>query len=821
MLKGLLYPANIEEKIDFIFIRNALKQNCLSILGAEQVDDVRFCADFAEIQLLLSKANEMFRLLNDEREQLPVGNFFDLREQLSRVRIEGLFLDESEIFDLRRALEAVQMLVAFISHCENDLYPNLKNLIKEIDDFSPIIKRIDLILNKFGKIKDNASPELARIRKEISVAQNSVSRILQNVLRQAQKDGFVESDLAPTMRDGRLVIPVLPAHKRKIRGIVHDESASGKTVFIEPEQVVAANNRIRELENDERREIIKILTEFTNFVRPHCQSIVNSQYFLGEIDFLRAKALFSLQIGAIFPKIENICKIKWDRAMHPVLFLNLKKHEREIIPLDIELTENQRIIIISGPNAGGKSVCLKTVALLQYMLQCGLMIPVKDTSVCGVFQNIFIDIGDEQSIENDLSTYSSHLLNMKFFLRNSNEKTLLLIDEFGSGTEPQIGGAIAQATLERLNNLRTFGVITTHYTNIKHFAQSAEGIINGAMLYDRQNLQPLFRLETGHAGSSFAVEIARKIGLPEDLISDAAQMIGTEHLDYDKHLQDIARDKRYWEQKRQQIRLREKNLETVLAKYENEIASIEKQRKEIIQKAKVQAQTLVSEANAKIENTIREIREADAEKEKTRQVRKELEIFTTENLFNEKNQSDKTLKINNKKNKYEIREKKFSVKKNQMQMIAAGDFVKIKNKETVGKIIEIKDNFAIIALGNLKTTAKIVDLEKIEKQQEKTAVNKHQHLKTTTDTVRSRKLTFKTDIDLRGLRVDEALQAVTYFIDDAVMVGIGSVRILHGTGTGALRQSIRQLLGSIPVVKKFYDEHVQLGGAGITIVELE
>ena len=817
----MFYSSGIEEKNDFIFIRNALKQNCLSTLGIEQVDAVRFSADFGEILMLLSKADEMFQLLNSEQDELPVGNFFDLRQQLSRVRIEGLFLDESEIFDLRRALEAVQIIIAFISHRDNALYPNLKNLIKNIDDFSPIIKRIDLILNKFGKIKDNASPALSKIRKEILTAQNSVSRILQNVLRQAQNDGLVETDVSPAMRDGRLVIPVLPAFKRKIRGIIHDESASGKTVFIEPEQVVEANNRIRELENEERREIIKILTEFTDFVREHTQSIINSQYFLGEIDFLRAKALFSSQIGAIFPKIENICKIKWDSALHPVLFLNHKKQNRQIVPLDIELNENQRIIIISGPNAGGKSVCLKTVALLQYMLQCGLMIPVKESSLCGVFENIFIDIGDEQSIENDLSTYSSHLLNMKFFLKNSNKKTLLLIDEFGSGTEPQIGGAIAQATLERLNGAKTFGVITTHYTNIKHFAQSTEGIINGAMLYDRQHLQPLFMLETGHTGSSFAVEIARKIGLPDDLISDAAQMIGTEHLDYDKHLQDIARDKRYWEQKRQQIHLREKNLETVLAKYKEEVESIEKQRKEIIQKAKTQAQNLVGEANAKIENTIRQIRENNAEKEKTQQARKNLEIFKTEILSDEKRQDDKTLKIIKKNNKYAIKEKVSSVKKDDKKTFAAGDFVKIKNQETVGKIIETKDNFAIIAFGNIKSTAKITDLERIEKRQEKTAITKHQNLKTTTDTVISRKLTFKTVIDLRGMRVDEALQAVTFFIDDAVMVGVGSVRILHGTGTGALRQSIRQLLGGIPQVKKFYDEHVQLGGAGITIVELE
>ncbi|MDR2824382.1 MAG: Smr/MutS family protein [Prevotellaceae bacterium] len=808
-------------------MRNALKHNCLSPLGVEEVEKMRFLTQFAEIQTLLCMADEMFRLLNSENEELPVGNFFDLRESLARVRIEGLFLDESEVFDLRRTLEAVQSLISFINNREENLYPNLKNLIREITDFSPIIKRIDLILSKFGKIKDNASLELSQIRKDISATQSSIGRILQNVLRQAQNEGLIEKDTAPAMRDGRLVIPVLPAHKRKIRGIIHDESASGKTVFIEPEQVVEANNRIRELEGDERREIVRILIEFTNFVRPFSENIINSQYFLGEIDFLRAKALFSLQIGAIFPKIENVCQAEWKKAMHPVLFLNLKRQNREIVPLDIDINENQRIIIISGPNAGGKSVCLKTVALLQYMLQCGLMIPVKETSRCGIFERIFIDIGDEQSIENDLSTYSSHLLNMKFFLRNANAKTLLLIDEFGSGTEPQIGGAIAEATLQRLNNQGIFGVITTHYTNIKHFAQSAAGIANGAMLYDRQHLQPLFRLEIGHAGSSFAVEIARKIGLPEDLIYDAAQMVGSEHLDYDKHLQDIARDKRYWEQKRQQIRSQEKNLADVLERYQTKIAEIERQKKEILQQAKTDAQLLVSNANAKIENTIREIKEASAEKEKTREVRKNLEDFKNENLAEEKTENVKTLKISKNKGNYEIKEKKIAVAKKtekKIEHLKAGDFVRIKNSETIGKVIETKDNFAIIALGNIKTTAKTVDLERIDGKQEKAAIKKtavSPNLQTATDTVRSRKLTFKTDIDLRGMRVEEALQAVTYFIDDAVMVGVGSVRILHGTGTGALRQSIRTLLATIPQVNKFYDENIQLGGAGITVVELE
>ncbi|HEY6914967.1 MAG TPA: endonuclease MutS2, partial [Paludibacter sp.] len=623
----MLYPSHFEQKIAFTTIRQLLKDKCVSSLGEEKVDEIQFSSDYVDVMRLLSQTDEMLRVLTTDADELPIGDFYDVRPALSRVRIEGLFLDELEVFDLRRALEAVRRLVAFLTKHEAEVYPHLHELIDGIETFPLIINRIDGILNKFGKIKDNASNELARIRKDVFQVQSSISRTLNSILRQAQADGYVEKDVAPTMREGRLVIPVSPAFKRKVSGIVHDESATGKTVFIEPQQVVEANNRLRELEGEERREIMRILVEFTNFVRPHTQEIFASQYFLGQIDFLRAKSLFGLEINAIKPRVDDCCQLEWAKAIHPILFLSLKKQGKSIVSLDITLNEKQRILLISGPNAGGKSVCLKTVVLLQYMLQCGLLVPLHDSSRAGIFERLFIDIGDEQSIENDLSTYSSHLLNMKYFIKNSNEKTLLLIDEFGTGTEPMIGGAIAEATLERFNRNLAFGVITTHYTNLKHYAEDAPGIVNGAMLYDRQHLQPLFQLSIGNPGSSFAIEIARKIGLPEDLIAEAADKVGAEHLDYDKHLQDIVRDKRYWENKRQQIRQKEKKLEETLAKYEAEMAGIDRQRKEITSKAKDEAKSLLSEANAKIENTIRQIKEAEAEKEKTRLVRKELEDF--------------------------------------------------------------------------------------------------------------------------------------------------------------------------------------------------
>jgi DNA mismatch repair protein MutS2 len=808
----MLYPLNFEQKIAFTTIRQLLKDKCVSLLGVEKVDEIEFSADYAQVMRLLSETDEMVRVLSTESDELPIGDFHDIRQSLSRVRVEGLFLDELEVFHLRRAIEAVRNLVNYLGKLDAEVYPHLVVMIAEVVSFNDIIREIDLILNKFGKIKDNASLELARIRREIIQVQSGISKTLQSILRQAQTDGYVEKDVAPTMRDGRLVIPVSPAFKRKVSGIVHDESASGKTVFIEPAQVVEANNRLRELEAEERREVIRILVEFTNFVRPHSDDIVASQYFLGEIDFLRAKALFALDINAIKPRLDDVCQLEWTKAIHPLLFLSLRKQGKDIVPLDIVLNEKQRILLISGPNAGGKSVCLKTVVLLQYMMQCGLLIPLHDSSRAGIFERLFIDIGDEQSLENDLSTYSSHLLNMKFFIKNSTANTLLLIDEFGTGTEPMIGGAIAEATLERFNRNQAFGVITTHYTNLKHYADAAEGVVNGAMLYDRQHLQPLFQLQIGNPGSSFAVEIARKIGLPEDLIQDASDKVGAEHLDYDKHLQDIVRDKRYWENKRQQIRQKEKRVEELVAKYESELEDINRKRKEITNQAKAEAQSMLKDANAKIENTIREIKETQADKERTQAVRKELEEFK------KKIAPPQPAKPELKKNAT-----KSTTPDGQKLPMVVGAHVRVTGQQATGVIIELQDKQALVAFGNLKSTVKLSKLEVVSNNQIKKEAGKYDSLKATaaTDEVRQRKLTFSSDIDVRGMRGDEALQAVMYFIDDAVMVGVTGVRILHGTGTGILRQLIRQYLNTLPAVKNFRDEHVQLGGAGITVVELE
>ena len=845
----MIYPQNFEQKIGFDQIRQLLKEKCLSTLGEERVTDMVFSDRFNEVEERLDQVTEFVRILQEE-DNFPAQYFFDVRPSLKRIRVEGMYLDEQELFDLRRSLETIRDIVRFLQKSENEEeeettspYPCLKRLAGDITVFPQLIGKINGILSPYGKIKDNASAELARIRRELASTMGSISRSLNSILRNAQSEGVVDKDVTPTMRDGRLVIPVAPALKRKIKGIVHDESASGKTVFIEPAEVVEANNRIRELEGDERREIIRILMEFSNLLRPSIPDVLLSYEFLAEIDFIRAKALFSEQITGLKPAFENKQVIDWTMAVHPLLQLSLAKHGKKVIPLDIELDEKQRILIISGPNAGGKSVCLKTVGLLQYMLQCGLLIPMHERSHAGIFSNIFIDIGDEQSIEDDLSTYSSHLTNMKIMMKNCNERSLILIDEFGGGTEPQIGGAIAEAVLKRFNQKQTFGVITTHYQNLKHFAEDHDGVVNGAMLYDRHLMQALFQLQIGNPGSSFAVEIACKIGLPEDVISDASEIVGSEYINADKYLQDIVRDKRYWEGKRQTIRQREKHMEETIARYQTEIEELQKSRKEILQKAKEEAEQLMQEANARIENTIRAIKEAQAEKEKTRQIRQELNDFRESlDTLTAKEQEEKIARKIEKLKEKQNRKKEKKANKNQENTLSAQtlaeqqakkeaeclaaivprSYVKIKGQTSVGEVLEINGKKAIVAFGSIKTTVKLDRLERTNAQPKQADVStKSTYISSQTqDSMYEKKLNFKQDIDVRGMRGDEALQAVTYFIDDAILVGMSRVRILHGTGTGILRTLIRQYLQTVPGVSHFADEHIQFGGAGITVVDL-
>ena len=840
----MIYPDNFEQKTGFDEIRQMLADRCICPLGMQLVDEMQFQTDFQPVEKALDQTMEFVRILT-EGKSFPDQNYHDLREALARIKVVGTWLDEAELLGLWRSLETISGIVEFLGKEENQgLYPNLTELAQSVAVFPTITQGIARILTKFGKLKDNASPELYRIRMDLTNTSFSISRILSSILKQAQTDGLVDKDAAPTMRDGRLVLPVAPGFKRKIRGIVHDESASGKTVFIEPEEVVEANNRIRELEADEKREVTRILIAFTDSIRPEIPSILESYAFMAQIDFIRAKARLTIDFDGCKPILEHKPIVDWVQAVHPLLKQSLAKHDKSVVPLDIDLDSKNSILLISGPNAGGKSVCLKTVGLLQYMLQCGIPVPMRPNSHAGIFKSIFIDIGDEQSIDDDLSTYSSHLLNMKNMIKYADNRSLILIDEFGSGTEPNIGGAIAESVLMRFNRNHVFGIITTHYQNLKHYADGNDGIRNGAMLYDRHLMQPLYILQIGNPGSSFAVEIARKIGLPEDVIEDATQIVGRDYVNADKYLQDIVRDKRYWENKRQNVHQLEKQLDQQIEQHRQELESLQKERKSIIREAREKADQLIQDSNAMIENTIRTIKEAQADKELTRLARQELTDFK-ETIDDRQANSEEELKIQRKMERIresQQRREQRKRDKNKDQhaqqsspapseplnipvtsgkhLFKVGDTVRLNGQTQVGEVISVNKNDITVAFGHISSTVKANRLEpaepvKVQEVRSATYVSKQTH-----DDIYNRKLAFKPDIDVRGMRGDEAIQTVMHFIDDATLIGMSRVRILHGTGNGILRNLIRQYLHTVPAVRDYHDEHIQFGGHGITVVDL-
>ena len=796
----MIYPKHFEEKIEFDKIKTLIAAECLCDMGKEEIWALSFSSDPTIIKEQTGLIAEFMRLMNETSNEFPLDGYYDIRAYIKRIQTEGAYITEAELFELYRSALAVGALVRFFRMLEVKDFPLLISFGNRVEAFPEVTAYLSRILDKYGNIKDSASATLAQIRREKQVLNASISKLINSIIRTAQSEGYLEKDCSPVLRDGRLVIPVAPAFKRKLGGIVHDESATGKTVFVEPSGLVEVNNKIRELEADERREIIKILIESANFIRPYSEELLYSNKFLAETDALRAKSIFSTKIGARLTECVDKPHMDWKNAIHPLLLLSFREHNREadIVPLNISLHDKQRILLISGPNAGGKSICIKTVGLLQYMWQCGLLIPMLEDSVVGIFDNIFIDIGDEQSLENDLSTYSSHLNNMKFFLKNGSDSTLLIIDEFGSGTEPLIGGAIAEAELNRFNQNKCFGVINTHYTNLKHFANHTEGVVNGAMLYDRHLMKPLFQLSIGNPGSSFAVEIARKIGLPEDVINHAAEIVGKEHLDYDKNLQDIVRDKRYWENKRQQVRMKEKKLDSTSKALQDRLEQIEKERKEIIRKAKQEAKDLIQDTNATIENTIRQIKQAKADKEKTKAIRRTLEEKKSELTDKPKATEKPVIQTTN-------------------EEIKVGDHVAY--GEHIGEVLSISGKKAVVALGGISSTINLNLLKKARRKDIRAQEQRAVSTMSSIETLRQRSLKFKTQLDIRGLRIDEAMQTVMYYIDDAMMVGVSQVRILHGTGTGALREMVRNYLSSISGIS-FKDEHVQLGGAGITVVEI-
>lgn len=877
----MIYPENFEHKIGFDEIRVMLANRCMCGLGRKMVDDMLFSTDASEIQAWLQQVRE-FRRLKEETDDFPLDYFFDMREAIARLRLEGTHLEEEELWNLQRSLTTIHKIITFLSRDADETadgefcyrYPALQKLTEGICIFPNITGRIGQLLDNSGHLRDNATRELGRIRYELRSMEGSISRTLNGILNNAKREGLIERDVTLALRDGRLVIPVVPAMKRKISGIVHDESASGRTVFIEPTEVVEANNKIRELEAEERREIVRILKGIASQIRPHIRMIGESYRLLAYVDFIRAKSLLAETLKAFEPEVEQSPVVDWIQARHPLLQLSIEKHERErvpedtspakrIVPLDITLTEEKRMLIISGPNAGGKSVCLKTAGLLQYMLQCGLSIPVGERSRTGVFKTIMMDIGDEQSISDDLSTYSSHLMNMKQMLRNADAGTMILIDEFGTGTEPQIGGAIAESVLEQLCNNKVWGIVTTHYQNLKEFADRHDGVANGAMLYDRHEMRALFQLAIGRPGSSFAIEIARKIGLPESVIKAATEIVGQDYIQSDKYLQDIVRDKRYWEGKRQTIHQHEKDMEKTVLRYREEIERLNKERHDIIAKAKAEAKEIIQESNRRVELAIKEIREAQAEKEETKRIREELRTFEQEvdeidlkakddaiQKKIEQIQQRQRRREERKRNKAEgainaAEKKAAEVLRETAQRIDAskpvevGDSVRIRGTKTVGTVEAIQGKMATVTFsGGMRSKVKSDRLEHARQEVASQNVTDENMLRgglsaaaaalaaetakvshATRATMDDHTRNFNHELDVRGMRGDEALTAVQYFIDDAILVGVQQVRILHGKGNGILRQLIRQYLGSVPNVIRYRDEDIRFGGTGITVAE--
>ena len=814
----MIYPATFEQKIGFDRLREQVAALCTMRAARGRLADEGFSTSPREIERRLALADEMRLVLEMERD-FPGGEYPDVDYVVAKLRVEGAFLDVEEVVTLRKALSVVGGIVTFILGREEH-YPTLYARTRGVAAFPEIVRRIDAILDGFGNVKDNASPALQEIRRAIREREGQAAKRLQAVLAAAKGAGIVDADAQISIRDGRAVIPVAAGNKRKLNGFIHDESATGKTFYVEPVEVVEINNELRELEYAERREIVRILTE-----------IADSGDYLAEMDMLRAKGRWASENRCVRPILSTDDRLVLKNARHPLLQQTLKAAGREIVPLDLQLDRRKHILVISGPNAGGKSVCLKTTGIVQYMFQCGFPVPASEVSELPVFQSIFIDIGDEQSIDNDLSTYSSHLLNMKNMLAGASDRTLVLIDEFGSGTEPVIGGAIAEAILERLLAKGCYGVITTHYANIKYYASSAEGIANGAMMFDVQNIRPLFRLETGKPGSSFAVEIARKIGLPEEIIRAASEKAGSDHINIEKQLREIARDKRYWEQKRDRIRLTDRKVEELEQNYAEQLAKIRAERQEILKKAKQEAQQLIADANRQIENTIRTIREAQAEKELTRLARRELDDFRE--TVEQADSSEKEAAVAREIERIERRRQRRDERKARQGAKAAeapapvpekpreavvGSKVRMAGQEMVGVVQSVKGNRAQVAFGQILTTVDKSRLTVVSNNEYREATRPVTARTVVSVDISSRKLNFKDHIDVRGMRASEALDMVQNFIDDALMVGVGSVSILHGKGTGALKEEIRRYLRTVPEVVSAADEHADRGGAGITII---
>lgn len=840
----MIHPEKIEPKIGFDKIREMISAKCGTEYGRHRVEEESFSTNRREIELRLNLTDEM-RLIQIFESSFPDSGFIDCIPFLVPLQAGYSHIDIVSLAKLRDTLETLRKILNFFKNTGEGEYPHLKKMSEPIFTFPEVSRRIDTILDRFGEIRDNASEALFEIRRSIREKEGTISRRIQAILRRAQEDGVVDEEASVSLRDGRMLIPVAVGNKKKIPGFVYDESASGKTAFVEPMEIVELNNQVRELHFAQQREILRILTEFTDFLRPYLPDLIASAEYMGELDFISAKALVASRFAAGKPVISTTGEIRLQRARHPLLEENLKKEGKQIVPLDLQLNPDKRILLISGPNAGGKSVCLKTVGLLQYMLQWGMLISTSESSELRIFNDIFIDIGDNQSIENDLSTYSSHLLNMKNILDEAGDKSLVLIDEFGSGTEPAAGGAIAEEILSELERRGCYGVITTHYTNLKFYAGNSTGVINGAMLFDVQKIEPLFKLEIGLPGNSFAFELARKMGLPESIVHGAEERAGSDFVTIERNLRKIARNKKQLEERLARIKSTDRTLENITEKYEKELGDIKSVRKGIIDEAKREAQEILAQANKKIEATIKEIKESQAEKEKTKVARKSLTLFQEELTSAAKTKTDEDIDrkmaqiIERKKRQQERKEqrekKRGSEEVQQAQQVikevekektpvelAAGVKVKVKGSDLVGEIVKVSGKNVSVAIGEIITKMAINKVEPISGKQYKDHFKPAERKSVYSgSSISERRLNFNPNIDIRGKRLDEAIEIVTRFIDDAIMVDMGQVSILHGKGNGVLREEIRKYLKITPGVKSFRDEHIERGGTGITIVELD
>lgn len=823
-------PARLESSIGFDRVREQILGLCSMHRAQEMLSGEGFSTSRREIEHRLSLADEVGRLLSMEQE-FPREEFSDIAEIVRKIEIEGTFLDTAEVVTLARTLRSAGEVSSFVLSRDAVAYPSVRALSEKVASFVHIVAEADRIIDNFGQVRDNASPELSDIRREIRAREGQVSKRLHQVLNAAKSAGIVDADAMISIREGRAVIPVAAGNKRKLQGFIHDESATGKTFYIEPVEVVELNNELKELEYSERREIVRILSRFTDMLRPEVEAIASAEEYLATIDMLRAKARWASENGAVKPILSTEGRLLLRTARHALLEQTLRAQGKKIVPLDMELDSHKRIMVISGPNAGGKSVCLKTAGLVQYMFQCGYLVPVAENSEFPIFERIYIDIGDEQSIDNDLSTYSSHLTNMKEMLAGASDRTMVLIDEFGSGTEPVIGGAIAEAILERLVERKCYGVITTHYSNIKYYAANTDGISNGAMMFDVQNIRPLFRLETGKPGSSFAIEIARKIGLPEQIIRSASEKVGSDHINIEKQLREIARDKRYWEQKRDRIRIADRKVDELEQRYKEQLERIRSERNEIIGKAKQEAKELVKEANRQIENTIKTIRESQAERDMTRLARQELQEFR-QTVENDATDAERDEKVVREMERLERRRARRAERKNgtgkepaqsvpeppKPKEVEVGSKVKIEGQDMVGVVQSIKGKKAQVAFGQILTTVDKERLVVVSNSEYREATRPVTPRTVIATEISERRLNFSRTVDVRGMRVVEALDKVQDLVDDALMVGVDTVTVLHGKGTGALKEEIRAYLRTIPHVGSVRDEHPDMGGAGITVI---